>query len=48
MDVPVFPKLLFDDLVVCEWDALLVDFTVTALCDRISVGNLTGCNEYAL
>ena len=48
MDVPVFAKLLLDDLVVCQRDALLVDFTVAALCDRISIENFIDWNEDAL
>ena len=48
MNIPVFAKLLLDDLVVCKWDALLVDFTIAALCDLVSNGSVIDENGYAL
>ena len=37
-DDPEFTQLLFDDLVVCEGDALLVDFAVSALVNQVADG----------
>ena len=47
-DDPVFSQIVLDDLIVCERDALLVDFSVAALVDegadglevRVAVGDV--------
>lgn len=44
--LPVFAELLLDDLVVREWDALLVNFTVTTFC--ISISTSLPTKSYAL
>ena len=39
VDIPIFAKLLLNDLVVCKRDALLVDLAITAFCAQVSTGS---------
>lgn len=44
--VPVFAELLFNNFVVCKRNPLFIDFTVTTLCDVISIQGGIQREEY--